>query len=332
VTPVAIAEINQARERLAGVVLQTPLQPFIGQDVPAGNHLWLKTESLQRTGSFKIRGAYNAIAGMDDAERRNGVITYSSGNHGQAVACAAHLLGVRAVVVMPEDAVIPKVLATRRWGAEVTFAGHTSLDREARAGELAAEHGYAIIPPFDDPRIIAGQGTAGLEILEQLPDLEAVVVPVGGGGLISGIASAVRALRRDVTILGVEPEGGADARESLATGTLVTWDAVNTVADGLRTSRIGKLNLDTIQETVDDIVTVTDDEILRAVGILAADAHLVTEPSGAVAVASVLFGRTPLHDARIVAVISGGNVDPARLCECLRLSSAHLASSASTRD
>ncbi len=301
---------------MAGVALQTPLLPALALDVPQDNELWLKAENLQRTGSFKIRGAFNALSSLDESCRERGVITYSSGNHGQAVACAAHLAGVRAVVVLPEDAIPVKVAATQRWGAEIVFAGHTSLDRQERAMELVEEHGYSVIPPFDDPRIIAGQGTTGLEILEQLPEVEAVVVAVGGGGLISGIATAIKALRPEVRVIGVEPAGAADAQESLRTGSLVTWDRIETVADGLRPSRVGQLNFATIRECVDDIVTVTDQEILRTVGLLAIDAKLVVEPSGATAPAAVLSGRLGLEARRIAAVISGGNIAPEKLAAC----------------
>jgi threo-3-hydroxy-L-aspartate ammonia-lyase len=293
------------------------VQPFLARPIPGNNELWLKAESLQRTGSFKFRGAYNAVSSLSGRDRQRGVITYSSGNHGQAVACAAHLLGVRAVVVMPQDAILTKVEATRRWGAEIVFAGHTSLDRQARAMELMEAHGYAVIPPFDDPRIIAGQGTAGLEILEQLPEVEAVIAPIGGGGLLSGIASAVKALRPEVSVIGAEPEGAADAKESLDSSAIVTWERVDTVADGLRTNRIGDLNFATIREAVDQIVTVSEEEILQAVAILASEAKLVAEPSGAVAPAAALFGRTGLRGRRIVAVLSGGNVDLVRLTSCL---------------
>lgn len=318
-TPVGLEEIRAASRRIAGVVERTPLQPSYVLEVPSNNSLWFKCENLQRTGSFKLRGAYNAIASLDEEQRSKGVITYSSGNHGQAVAAAAHLLGVRAVVVMPEDAIAVKVEATKRWGAEVTFAGHTSLDRQERAMELVHEHGYTVIPPFDDPRIIAGQGTVGLEILEQNPDIEAVVVQVGGGGLISGIATAVKALRPEVRVIGVEPEGAADARDSIEQGQLVTWAQIDTVADGLRTSRVGELNFATIRQHVDEIVTVTEEEILQTVGTLALGAHLVAEPSGAVAPAAVLCGRTGLEGKRIAAVISGGNVEPARLVRCVQI-------------
>jgi threonine dehydratase len=287
-----------------------------GISVPDGVELRFKAENLQRTGSFKFRGAYNAISSLPPEARSRGVITYSSGNHGQAVAAAAHLLGVKAVVVMPEDAIALKVQRTREWGAATEFAGRTSLSREQRALELAEEYGYVVIPPFNDPRIIAGQGTVGLEILEQWPDLESVVVQVGGGGLVSGVATAIKVQRPDVRIIGVEPEGGADAQASFQSGTLTTWESIDTVADGLRTSRIGELNFAAIRAYVDDIVTVSDDEILAAVGTLAMSAKLVVEPSGAVATAAVLSGRSSVR-GRTVAVISGGNVDPAALASIL---------------
>jgi threonine dehydratase len=315
--PVGIDEIYAARERIRDVAVRTPLIPAIGLEVPAGNRLWLKAENFQRTWSFKLRGAYNAAASLDAKERARGVITYSSGNHGQAVACAASLLGIPAVIVMPEDAIPVKVEMTRRYGADVVFAGHTSLDRQEQAMQLAEAHGYAVIPPFDDRRIIAGQGTVGLEIVEQFPEVEAVVVQVGGGGLVSGVATAVKALLPEVRMIGVEPEGAADARDSWRSGTIITWPSVETVADGLRTSRVGELNFATIRELVDDIVTVSDEEILSAVRTLVNGAKLVAEPSGAVATAAVLTGRTGLRDMRIAAVISGGNIDPERLRSCL---------------
>ncbi|HZS93231.1 MAG TPA: threonine/serine dehydratase [Chloroflexota bacterium] len=315
--PVTLAQIEEAAVRLKGVASRTPLVPVTTVTDPGSNTIWLKAENLQRTGSFKFRGAYNAISSLGPEERARGVITYSSGNHGQAVACAAHLLGIPAVIVMPDNAVPIKVDATRRWGAAIEFAGTTSLDREDRARELVAENDYVVIPPFDDTRIIAGQGTAGLEIIADLPDVEAVVVQVGGGGLISGVATAVKSLRPDVAVIGVEPSGGADARDSLREGRLVTWDRIDTVADGLRTSRIGELNYSTIRELVDDIVTVDDEEILSTVGLLAREVKLVVEPSGAVAAAAVLSDRTGLRGAKVAAMISGGNIAPDVLASCL---------------
>jgi threonine dehydratase len=315
--PVSLEEIREAASRIADAAYRTPSIPAWSLIPPNGNRLVLKAENLQRTQSFKFRGAFNAVSSLSSEERARGVITYSSGNHGQAVACAAHLLGVEAVVVMPEDAIGLKVESTRRWGAAVEFAGLTSLSRQERAMELVAEHGYTVIPPFDDRRIIAGQGTAGLEIVADVPDLAAVVVPVGGGGLLSGVSTAVKALRPEVRVIGVEPEGAADAQQSLREGHIVTWSTIKTVADGLRTSRMGELNFATVRECVDEIVTVSEDEILRTTGLLARDARLVAEPSGAVAPAAVLSGKVGVENGTVVAIISGGNIDPARLVQCL---------------
>jgi threo-3-hydroxy-L-aspartate ammonia-lyase len=315
--PVSLEEIRDAAQRIASAAYRTPAVPAWSLNPPDGNRLVLKAENLQRTHSFKFRGAFNAVASLSPEERARGVITFSSGNHGQAVACAAHLLGVEAVIVMPEDAIPLKVESTRRWGASVEFAGLTSLARQSRAMELVAEHGYTVIPPFDDRRIIAGQGTVGLEIVEDVPDLAAVVVPVGGGGLVSGVSTAVKALRPDVRVIGVEPAGAADAQQSLREGHIVTWDTINTVADGLRTSRMGELNFATVRECVDEIVTVDEDDILRTTGLLARDARLIAEPSGAVAPAAVLCGKVGVQNGTVVAIISGGNIDPTRLLQCL---------------
>jgi threonine dehydratase len=221
---------------------------------------------------------------------------------------------------MPEDAMPLKVSATARWGTEIEFAGVTSLDRQLRAEDLIAKHGYSVVPPFDDVRIIAGQGTCGLEIVDQLPEVEAVVVPVGGGGLISGVVTAIKSLRPSVMVVGVEPAGAADARDSLRQGRIVTWERVDTVSDGLRTSRIGELNFRTMSELLDDIVTVSEEEILQTVAILVESARLVAEPSGATAPAAVLFGKAGLKDSKVVAILSGGNVEPSRLISCLEVS------------
>ncbi|MGH2448298.1 MAG: threonine ammonia-lyase [Chloroflexota bacterium] len=315
--PVGIDDIRAARQRVSAVAVETPLLPW-RVDFPGNNLVWLKAECLQPTGSFKIRGARNAIASLSQDERQRGVITYSSGNHGQAVAFAARVAGINAVVVMPGDAVSFKVEATKRWGAAVAFAGNRSQDRQEMALDLAQKHGYTVIPPFDDRRIIAGQGTAGLEIAEQLPDVEAVLVPVGGGGLLSGVATAIKSLKPDVRIIGVEPEGAADVRDSLAAGEPTRWEIIDTVADGLRTSQVGDLNFEAIRELVDLVVTVTDAEILETVGLLAKEAKLIAEPSGAVAPAAALFGRTGLSDARLAAIVSGGNIDPAQLAACVQ--------------
>ena len=315
--PATLEDAEAARRRLRGVLNPTPLQRSRTLSALVGAEVWLKPECLQRTGSFKLRGAYNKIATLSPDERARGVITYSSGNHAQGVACAAGLLGVKAVVVMPEDAVAAKVEATRRYGAEVVFAGLDSLQRQARALELAGRHGYSVVPPFDDPAIIAGQATVGLEIVDELPEVATVLVPCGGGGLLSGVALAVRALRPRARLIGVEPAGGADAQASLAAGRVVEAETVRTVCDGLRTKRIGERNFRVLQRCVSQIVTVPDEATLAALRFLALRAKLVVEPSGAVAVAALLSGAAPALAGPLVAVISGGNVEAELLARVL---------------
>lgn len=314
---VTLDDVYAARERLSGVINPTPLQLSRTLGFRCGAEVWLKPECLQRTGSFKVRGAYNKIASLSSEERARGVITYSSGNHAQGVACAAGLLGVRAIVVMPEDAVPTKVEATRAYGADVVFAGLDSLARQARALELQRDHGYTVVPPFDDPAIVAGQGTVGLEIVEQLPRVDVVLSPCGGAGLLSGLALAVRALRPETTVVGVEPAGGADAQASLRSGQLQQAAQVTTICDGLRTVRIGALNFQILQRCVTDIVTVDDDAALEAMRFLALRAKLVVEPSGAVAVAALLRGALAVAGKTAVAVLSGGNVEASLLARVI---------------
>jgi threonine dehydratase len=310
---VGIDAIRAAAAILEGVALRTPLVPF-GRF--AGRR-FLKAESLQPIGAFKIRGAYVAIASLDAAERARGVITYSSGNHAQGVARAARLLGGPAVVVMPSDAPALKRSRVEADGAEVVIVGTSSEERQQVAERIAAERDLAIIPPFDDDRIIAGQGTVGLEIAEALPDVGAVLVPIGGGGLASGVAVAIKALVPGARVIGVEPELAADARQSLQEGRIVRWaaaDVSRTIADGTRTTAIGARNFAHLSRFLDDIVTVSESEIAAAVRLAAEESRLVVEPSGALSVAAMAF-----HSAEagldglagpIVAVVSGGNVDP----------------------
>jgi threo-3-hydroxy-L-aspartate ammonia-lyase len=309
---VTLDQLREAHKRVAGIAVRTPLLPAAW----AGN-LWLKAESLQPIGAFKIRGAYAKMSALSDAERRRGVIAPSSGNHAQAVAYAAREFGVPAVIVMPESAAAVKIDATRALGADVVLVPVT--ERESRAELLAAEHGYVMIPPYDDADVIAGQGTVGLEIVEDLPDVAAVVVPVSGGGLISGVAAAVKQLRPQARVVGAEPELAGDAAESFRQRRRVSWsphDTARTVADGLRVRQVGSLPWRHIREYVDDIVTVTEEQILDAVRLLALRSRLVVEPSGAVSVAAVLAGAARV-EGPIVAVLSGGNVDPALLARIL---------------
>lgn len=311
-TLVEIDDIHLAAERLSGVALRTPLLAWDGTT-------WLKPESLQPVGSFKIRGAYNKVAGLADADRSRGVITYSSGNHAQGVARAARLLAVPATIVMPENAPRIKVQGVERDGARIVWCGTASDERRAVAERLAAQEGLTLVPPYDDADVIAGQGTVGLEITEQLPELTSVLVPVGGGGLSSGVATAIKSLKADARVIGVEPELAADARDSLREGRLVAWSAEDvgrTSADGMRAQQLGDLPFAHLSRYLDEIVTVTEDEITDAVRQLAARARLVAEPSGATALAAHLSGRAGTDAARVV-IVSGGNVDPQRYAEIL---------------
>jgi threonine dehydratase len=314
---VAVGEIEDAARRLAGVTVRTPLVPFPG--ITPG--LLIKPESLQPTGAFKLRGAYAAITADLDAARKHGVVTHSSGNHGHAVAYAAALLGVHAVVVVPDTAPPTKTDAIVRNGAELVRCAPSVTARLAATTELAARHGYLIVPPFDDRRVIAGQGTIGLEIADDRPDVDLVVVPVSGGGLISGIATAIRARCPGAAIVGVEPELAADARESLARGERVAWPAEQTqrtIADALRVEQLGELTFAHIRKYVTSIVTVTEDEMRTAIRRLALEAHLVAEPGGAAATAACLFHQDELPEARTrVAILSGGNVGLAVLADIL---------------
>jgi threonine dehydratase len=320
---VGIDEIRAAAAVLAGVALRTPLVPFGAPE----RRQWLKAESLQPIGAFKLRGAYHAAAVLSPEERARGLITYSSGNHAQGVARAARLFGVPAVIVMPSDAPALKKARVEADGAEVVVVGTASDERKRVAEEIAAERGLSMIPPFDDRRIVAGQGTCGLEIAEDLPDVSAVLVPVGGGGLASGVAAAIRALAPGAKVIGVEPELAADARASLEAGHIVRWEAEQvsrTIADGTRTQAIGRLNFAHLSTQLDRIVTVSEAEIAAGVRLAAEEARLVVEPSGALSVAAMRFhareaGLDP-GDGPIVGVVSGGNVDPERYLEYLAAS------------
>ena len=314
---VTLDDIRQAQQRLHGVATRTPLVAHEEN----GRRLWFKPESFQPIGSFKLRGAYNKIASLPEDERRRGVITYSSGNHAQGVAYSARAIGCKAVVVMPRGAPVIKIEATKALGAEIVPVGPTSGERQAKAEELAAQYGYVIIPPFNDEKIIAGQGTAGLEIIEDMPDVELVLVPVGGGGLVSGVATAVKLLRPQAKVVGVEPELAADAQASLCAGKIVAWSGEQvgrTLADGLRTQHIGEINFEHIRRYVDDIVTVSEDEIREAMRRLALGARLVAEPSGAVTSAAFFFHADELpRTDRTVAIISGGSVEARLLASVL---------------
>lgn len=329
-------ELQAAQSRIRGVAVRTPLlrmdvpgdvrvgrpyrPPGVGSGAAAGE-LWIKAESLQPIGSFKLRGAFNKIAQLTVAERSRGVITYSSGNHGQGVAYAARQLGIEAVVVMPSGAPAIKRRAVAALGAKIVEVGPGSYERKAKAEEMAAAAGYSLIPPYDDRGIIAGQGSCGLEIVEEMPDVGLVLVPVGGGGLLSGVAAAVKLTRPEAKVIGVEPELAGDAAQSFKTGHVVSLSGeqtARTLADGLRSQSVGLLNFAHMEAYVDDIVTVTETEIREAMRKILFAARLVPEPSGAVAVAAALFHPEVWPgSAKTVAVMSGGNVEPEVLASVL---------------
>jgi threonine dehydratase len=316
---VSIETIREAAVRVAGIAVRTPLvrAPFDG----VSGQVWLKAESLQPIGAFKIRGAANKILQLTPEEVRRGVITYSSGNHAQGVAYAARAVGAKAVIVMPSNAPAIKRAATIALDAEVVDVGPASSERLAKAEELVRAHGYVVVPPYDDEKIIAGQGTCGLEIVEQLPDVDLVLSPVSGGGLLSGVAAAVKQLKPSAKVYGVEPELAADTAESFRTGKIVEWPAeltTRTIADGLRTQSVGVRNFAHLQAFVDGIVTVTEAEIRATMRAIVMTGRLVPEPSGAVAAAALLFHAAELPAYRkAAAIVSGGNVDPKLLAEVL---------------
>ena len=323
-TLVNLETIRAAARRIAGIAVKTPLvrAPFegvAGRGYP--REIWLKAESLQPIGSFKLRGAANKILQLSPEEIARGVITYSSGNHAQGVAYAAREVGAKAVIVMPSNAPAIKRAATLALGAKVVDVGVASSERLAKAEELIQAHGYVVVPPYDDEKIIAGQATCGLEIAEAVPDVDLVLSPVSGGGLLSGTATAVKLLNSKAKVFGVEPELAADTAESFRTGRIVTWPAEltsRTIADGLRTQSVGVRNFAHIQAYVDGIVTVTEAEIRAAMRAIVATARLVPEPSGAVTTAALLFHAAELPPFRqAVALVSGGNVDPKMLAEVL---------------
>ena len=321
---VSIASIRAAADCIANIAVKTPLVEAAFSRISGygtGRRIWLKAESLQPIGAFKIRGAANKILQLTQEEIRRGVITYSRGNHAQGVAYAAREVGAKAVIVMPSNAPAIKRAATLALGAEVVDVGVASSERLAVAERLVGEHGYVVIPPYDDEQIIAGQGTCGLEIVEEIPDVDLVLTPVSGGGLLSGVAAAVKQLNPNAKVFGVEPELAGDASESFRAGVISTWPAElvsRTIADGLRTQSVGVRNFAHIQAFVDGIITVSETEIRGALRAIVAATRLVPEPSGAVATAALLFHGAELPAyTKAVAIVSGGNVAPELLTEVL---------------
>lgn len=316
---VTFSDIEAAARVIRPHVHRTPLLTSSTFDALTGNTTLFKAENLQRIGAFKIRGAYNKIASLTDAERARGVIAHSSGNHAQGVALASKLFGIRATIVMPENSVRNKVEATKGYGAAVVFCADSTDDRERMTAELIARHGYVLIHPYNDEKLIAGQGTAALELFEEAGDLDYLFVPVGGGGLIAGSAVAAKHCCPSVKVIGVETEGANDAYQSFRAGRIVKIASAHTIADGMRTLAVGPINFEIMRRAVDDVVTVRDDDVLRMMKFFFERMKVVVEPTGAVAPAAVLSDVLGLKGKRIGALISGGNLDPSLLARVLSL-------------
>jgi threonine dehydratase len=315
---ITLDDVHAAAARLEGVAHRTPVLRSRTLDARTGASVHLKAECLQRGGAFKFRGAYNMISALPEDARRRGVVAYSSGNHAQAVAIASRLLGSHATILMPADTPAAKMEATRGYGAEVVTYDRYTQDREALGAALAEERGgLELVPPYEHPAVMAGQGTAALELFAEVPDLDLLLVPVGGGGLVAGSATAAKALRPEVRVVGVEPEAGDDTRRSLAAGERVRIETPRTIADGQQADIPGRLTFEVNRRLVDAIEVVSDAEIVTAMAFLFDRMKLVAEPSGASALAALLAGRVEAPGARVGVVISGGNVGVARFCELL---------------
>jgi threonine ammonia-lyase medium form len=310
---ISFADIQRAAETLRPVVHRTPVLSSRTFNQQVGNEVYFKAENFQRIGAFKFRGAYNTIASLSEAERARGVVAHSSGNHAQGVALTCKLLNIKCVVVMPLDSLPNKVEATRSYGAEVVFTGPTSDDRERSTQELIAEHDYAFVHPFNDDKIIAGQGTVALEIFNDLKELDYLFVPIGGGGLIGGCSLAAKNLFPGVRVIGVETEGANDCYQSFREGRIVKLSSVKTIADGIRTLSVGERNFELIKSFVDDVVTIKDDDIFPMMKFFFERMKIVVEPTGAVAGAAVMQNVLNLQGKKVCAVISGGNIDPQML-------------------
>jgi threo-3-hydroxy-L-aspartate ammonia-lyase len=312
---VGLTEIESAARRLAGVAVSTPLFMADSLSEAVDAQVRLKCENLQRAGSFKIRGAYNFVSQLSDDQVAPGIITYSSGNHAQAVALAGRLRGLRVVVVMPTTTPKVKRDGAERLGAEIVFEGTTSVERKARAEQIADREGLVVVPPFDHRHIIAGQGTVGLEIARDWPDVDIVLVPIGGGGLASGVAAAVKRLVPSAKVIGVEPVGAASMRRALDNGFPALLGEIDTIADGLAPVIVGELTFEHARDLMDDVVTVDDDAIREATALLITRQKLVVEYSGAAATAALLSGKVKPEGGRVAVVVSGGNLDPSVLSD-----------------
>jgi len=310
-------DVKAAAERLQGHAHRTPVLRSRTADDRLGAELFFKCENLQRMGAFKFRGAFNALARFSPAQRQAGVIAFSSGNHAQAIALSARELGMPATIVMPQDAPQAKIAATRGYGAQVIHYDRYTQDREALTRELAEQRGLTLIPPYDHPDVMAGQGTAALELFEEVGALDYLLVPLGGGGLLSGCALAARALAPACRVIGVEPEAGNDGQQSLRSGQIVHIDTPKTIADGAQTQHLGQYTFGVIRRDVDDILTASDAELVQALRFFAERMKLVVEPTGCLGYAAACQGALPLRGKRVGVILSGGNVDLPRLAQFL---------------
>jgi threo-3-hydroxy-L-aspartate ammonia-lyase len=315
---VTFSDVQSAAERLRGQAHRTPVVTSRTFDQVAGCSVLFKCENLQRGGAFKFRGAYNALSQLTSEQRQRGVVAFSSGNHAQGLALAARVLDTPATVVMPSDAPQIKVEATRGYGADIVLYDRLTGDREAIARQLASERGLTVIPPFDHPHIIAGQGTAALELFQDVPDLDVLITPVGGGGLISGCATAAKTMRPGVRVIGVETEPANDAWQSLRMGKRVTIAPPDTIADGIRTTSLGVITFEIMQKLVDEIVLVTDADVIEAMRFMLLRMKLLAEPTGAVPIAALMARKVVgVEGKRVGVIVSGGNADPAMLLRIL---------------
>jgi threonine dehydratase len=306
---ISFDDVAGAQKRLAGVAHRTPVLTSTTADAMVGARLFFKCENFQRMGAFKFRGAFNAISRFTPRQRARGVVTFSSGNHAQAIALSARLLDVKAVILMPADAPAVKLSATRGYGGEIVLYDRYAEDREAIGRRLAEERGLTLIPPYDHPHVMAGQGTVAQELIEEAGPLDLVIAPLGGGGLLSGCATAARAMSPDCSVIGVEPTAGNDGQRSLRSGRIVRIDTPDTIADGAQTRSLGALTFPVLQRCVDDILTVGDDELVESMAFFASRMKMMVEPTGCLAAAAVIGGQLDLRGKRVGIILSGGNVD-----------------------
>ncbi|WP_176084370.1 threo-3-hydroxy-L-aspartate ammonia-lyase [Martelella sp. HB161492] len=311
------SDVLAAAARIKGAAHETPVLTSTTADALSGANLFFKAENFQRIGAFKFRGAYNAIAALSDDERARGVVTYSSGNHAQAVALASRLLGCAATIIMPSDAPAVKMAATKGYGGTIRTYDRYKENREAIGTALAEEKGMTLIPPYDHPQVIAGQGTAAKELLETVGTLDMLIAPLGGGGLLGGTALAAKAINPSISVIGVEPEAGNDGQQSFRSGKIVEIAVPKTLADGAMTTHLGQHNFPIISDLVDDIVTVGDRDLVRAMAFFLERLKIVVEPTGCLAAAAALFGIAPVKGKRVGIIISGGNIDITRIGELI---------------